>query len=419
MDALQIAALLIFTVGYAGIAMEHRFRTHKSAVALSLAGVLWLLAVLKNDHGHDSLKHAIEIAGGEVFGLIVFLLSAMALVEVLLHFKLFDLVQARIAKLGLNARSQFLLMIALTFFISAILDNLTVTIIMIQIASRFYKGNALVPVAAGIVVAANAGGAWSPIGDVTTIMLWLEDKFSATDIIAQTFVPAAVLCAVTTYFISKHVPANKIQHPKAEKIVMRTSHKVIVGTALASFSLPILMNLIGLPPYMGLMLGLGVVWLLIEVFQHPQIQKIDEETKLESMLARTDIASIKFFIGVLLAVSALGYLGVLGHMSSAIFGDAPSFARIFIGNSSLGLMSALVDNVPLTAIAIDLIKSTDPAVWTMLALAVGTGGSALIIGSASGVVAMGMVKELNFANYLKIATVPVLLGYVADRKSVV
>lgn len=412
MTSLQIIASLIFVAGYAAITLEHRLRTHKSGVGLALAGVLWLLVAISGI-GKDALGHAAEVAGAEVFSLVAFLLAAMTLVEVLIHFKLFDVVQYRLTKMGFDARKQFLLMAVLTFFLSALLDNLTVTIIMIQIARRFYTGRMLVPVAAGIVVAANAGGAWSPIGDVTTIMLWLNEKFGAFDVILQVFIPALVLALVTVFLISRKIQPEKLDVKADKPVRLRKSSKLIIGTALASFTLPVVMNVIGLPPYVGLLLGLGVVWLFIEVFQHPKFAKLDEETKVEEMLSKTDLASIKFFIGILLAVSALSTLGVLEHVSDLVYGSDPSFGRLIGGNSAMGLLSAIVDNVPLTAIAIDVIKTPDVTVWTMLALAVGTGGSALVIGSAAGVVAMGMVKELNFGNYLKTATIPVLIGYAA------
>lgn len=412
MTTLQIVALALFVFGYAAITLEHRWRTHKSGVGLALAGVLWLL-VATSGIERDHLSHAIEIAGAEVFGLIVFLLAAMTLVEVMLHFGFFDVLQEKLSKRGLDARKQFLLIAVLTFFLSALLDNLTVTIIMIQIARRFYKGELLYPVAAGIVVAANAGGAWSPIGDVTTIMLWLAEKFSAVDIITQAIIPAMVLAGVSVALIARHVPKEPLEKTELKRDGLTRVKKIIIGMAFASFTLPIGMNLIGLPPYMGLLLGLGLVWLMIEVSQHPQIAKLDGETRVEAMLSKTDLASIKFFIGILLAVSALATLGVLEHISTLAFGADPSFNRLIMGNSMLGLFSAIVDNVPLTAIAIDVIHVHDPAVWVMLALAVGTGGSALVIGSAAGVVAMGMVRGLNFGRYMKIATVPVLIGYVA------
>ncbi len=413
MNTVQIIAVALFVLGYAAITLEHRLRTHKSAVGLALAGVLWLIATRMPGRNSEELKHAIEVAGSEVFGLVVFLLAAMTLVEVLIHFRLFDAIQVRLSKYGLHARHQFLLLAVITFFLSAILDNLTVTIIMIQISRRFYKGSLMIPVTAGIVVAANAGGAWSPIGDVTTILLWIEEKFTATEIIKDGFLPSVALATVACGLIARHVKPKPLQIEQSARVSITGINRIVVGLALGSFMLPVVMNFIGLPPYLGLLLGLGAVWLVIEVFQHPSLKRIDEETKLEAMLSKTDISSIKFFIGVLLAVSALSYMGVLDIVSHELFGAEPSFGRLVAGISSLGLLSAIVDNVPLTALAIDLLKVQDPALWVFLAVMVGTGGSALIIGSASGVVAMGMVKEINFGNYMKIATIPVLLGYAA------
>lgn len=412
MTGLQIVALLLFVLGYVAITFEHRWRTHKSGVGLALAGVLWLIVAFSGmDKEH--ISHAVEAAGAEVFSLIVFLLAAMTLVEVMLHFGFFDVIQEKLTKRGLDARQQFILIAVLTFFLSALLDNLTVTIIMIQIARRFYKGELLYPVAAGIVVAANAGGAWSPVGDVTTILLWLAEKFTAPQVIAQAILPSMVLAAVSVGLISRRLPKMPIEKEPLVRDGLTRTKKLIITAAMASFLLPVGMNLVGLPPYMGLLLGLGVVWLMIEISQHPKVARLDTDTRVEALLSKTDLGSIKFFIGILLAVSALTTLGVLEHISSLAFGSDPSFNRLIIGNSALGLFSAIVDNVPLTAIAIDVIKVQDPAIWVMLALAVGTGGSALVIGSAAGVVAMGMVRGLNFGRYMRIATIPVLIGYVA------
>lgn len=407
-----IIALIIFITGYALITLEHKLNTNKSAVALSLGAILWILAaVTTNDKAE--ISHIITEAGAEIFQIVVFLLAAMTLVEILVHYRFFDVIRTKLAKLKLKDKKQFAVMGVITFFLSAVLDNLTVTIIMIQIARQFFSGKNLLIAAAGIVILANAGGAWSPIGDVTTIMLWLAHKFSATEIILQAFIPAAILGLVAGYFMYRQMEDKNTDYAVDKPTNFSKSEKFVIGTILLSFSFPLFMNFIGLPPYLGLLLGLGVVWAAVEYFKRRSDRETHLEASIEKLLQKTDISSLKFFIGILLAVSALHVFGILETVSHFIFGEHQELQRVVFGSAAIGLLSAIVDNVPLTALSIDLIKIEDPRIWTFLALAVGTGGSALAIGSVAGVVAMGMVKELTFGKYLKIATVPALLGYVA------
>ncbi len=406
-----IFAIIIFIFGYILITIEHKIGTHKSAISLALGASLWILAsfsVNKNE-----LSHAVHEAGTEVFGILAFLLSAMTLVEILIHYRFFDIIRIKLSSLKLNDRKQFLMMCLLTFFLSAILDNLTVTIVMIQIARRFFKEKNLLIAAAGIVVLANAGGAWSPIGDVTTIMLWLAHKFSALDIILKGFLPSAILGIISSLMLVRKMDDTSFEIREEMSIKLSKGEKIIIFFSIVSFSFPLFMNMLGLPPYMGLLLGLGFSWLLIEFIRTKSHKETHLEANIERLLQKTDIASLKFFVGILLSVSALQTLGVLEMVSHTIIGENPDFNRLVIGNSVLGLLSAIVDNVPLTALAIDIIKVNNPEIWVLTALTVGTGGSALVIGSVSGVVAMGMIKGLTFEKYLKIATLPAIVGYVA------
>lgn len=411
MNLLGILALVIFLGGYLLITLEHKLSTNKSAVALTLGAVLWILASLVVDA--NEVSHLLHEAAAEVFQIIAFLLAAMALVEILIHYRFFDIIKTKLAQLKLNDKKQFVIVGAITFFLSAILDNLTVTIVMVQIARQFFTGKNLLVVVGGIVILANAGGAWSPIGDVTTIMLWLADKFTALEIIRNTFVPSAVLGLVSGWLLFRQIADSKTDALVDKNIKLSRGEKTVITTALLSFSLPLIMNLIGLPPYLGLLLGLGLVWGLIEFAKYRSKTPTHLTANIETLLQRTDISSLQFFIGILLSVSALNAFGILERVSTFIFGPEQEAIRVVGGSIIIGLLSAIVDNVPLTALSIDLITIADPMMWTFLALTVGTGGSVLVIGSVSGVVAMGMVKELNFGNYLKIAALPALIGYLA------
>lgn len=411
MDLFSLIAISAFVVGYAAITLEHKFSTNKSAVALSLGVLLWILASMAVEK-HE-LSHQLHDAAAEVFQIIAFLLAAMALVEILTHYRFFDIIRTKLAQMKLNDRRQFMIMAILTFFLSAVLDNLTVTIVMIQIARQFFKGKNMLISAAGIVILANAGGAWSPIGDVTTIMLWLADKFTAVEIITHTFIPAAVLGLISGWMMMRQMDNSKTDAQVDANIKLTKGEKTVITTTLVSFSFPLIMNLAGLPPYLGLLLGLGMVWGLIEFAKYRSKTPTHLNANIEGLLQKTDISSLQFFIGILLAVSALNAFGILEKVSSFIFGAEQQALQVAVGSVIIGLLSAIVDNVPLTALSIDLIKIADPYMWTFLALTVGTGGSALVIGSVAGVVAMGMVKELTFGKYLKIATIPALVGYFA------
>lgn len=404
-------ALGIFLLGYIGITLEHRFPFHKSALALVTGVSVWIVASAAQSS--EIVESTLHNTAAEIFEIIAFLLCAMGLVEILVHYRFFDMIRIKLIKLNFDDHKQFIVISYLTFFLSAVLDNLTVTIVMTQIALRFFKNkhNLLVMVA-NIVIMANAGGAWSPIGDVTTIMIWLAQKFTATQIIMDGFIPAFVLGSVATYMLSKKVSKDSPDALEETSIRFLRGERIIIALAMASFLLPLAAHSIGLRPYQGLLLGLGLVWSAIEFLKTYSKAQTYLSTNIDSILQKVDISSLQFFIGILLAVSGLQALGVLNYLSMLILGEAQEPSRVIMGNIILGLLSSIVDNVPLTALAIDMITVHEPDLWVLLALAVGTGGSVLIIGSVSGVVAMGMVKELTFDKYLKIATLPALVAYI-------
>jgi len=412
---MALIASTIFVVGYILITLEHYWKINKSITATALAAVLWGLIALTNPDTH-AIEEALHIISAETFSLVVFLLAAMTLVEILVHYRFFDLLRAKLFSLGLKDGAQLILIGTLTFFLSAILDNLTTTIVMVQIARRFFKGHNLLVMAGMIVVAANAGGAFSPVGDVTTIMIWLAGKFSALDIILWAFLPSLAILLVSMLLFVKQLKKDSGDETPApsEQVVLSGSDKVVISMSFASFVLPPLAHLIGLPPFMGLLLGVGLVGLTIGWFSNNAKHRDSHMSmEIEKLLSKLDITSLLFFIGILFAVGALGFLGVLDFISASLFGEDPAMSRLVAGSILLGAFSAILDNIPLTAAAIDILQTTDPHLWILLAICVGTGGSMLVIGSAAGVVAMGMVKELSFTKYLKIAAIPAALGYIA------
>jgi Na+/H+ antiporter NhaD/arsenite permease-like protein len=413
MEWIAITAASFFGLGYLLITLEHKFNTHKSAIALTMAGVLWLLAAVFLNGQEEALEYALSHAGSEIFNLVAFLLAALALIEILVHYKFFDLIRAKLIKLKVGDKQQFLILIALTFMFSALLDNIAITIAMLQIAFRFFSGRNMVIAAAGIVVAANAGGAWSPVGDITTVLLWLAGKFTAIEIIQYAFLPSlALIIVVTAMLYRKLDDKNFLKREQNDTRKVTIGEKVVIGMALTSFTFPLLVSFIGLPPYMGLLLGLGLTWCTIEFIKHNKRRKSETHltADIEKLVQTVDISSIKYIMGILLSVLALSTIGVLQWLSHIVVGSDPTVGHLIATNIGLGLLSGVVDNASLVAIAINALPMTDPELWSLTALAAGNGGSLLVIASAAGVVAMGGFKKLTIGEYAKIATIPVAIG---------
>src|SRR3989338_9973002 len=249
---ITILSVTIFLLGYIAISQEHILKISKTSISLILAIVLWVLVVLGR---LENVGLALAESAGEIFSLVIFLLSAMTLVEILTHYGLFDFIYTQLIKLRLKDKAQLFIIALLTFIFSAFLNNITTTIVFIQIAGRFFSGKNLVKAAAAIVIATNAGGALSPIGDVTTTMLWLANKFTAQTIITQAFLPSLTVFWVSTLLIGKSITVDT--KDKIEKIVKPGKIEwLIISLCLLSFLLPLLMTVMYLPPYIGLLLGL-------------------------------------------------------------------------------------------------------------------------------------------------------------------
>jgi Na+/H+ antiporter NhaD/arsenite permease-like protein len=245
-------------------------------------------------------------------------------------------------------------------------------------------------------------------------MLWFAQKFSALQVIGYGFLPSLALAVVTAAWLLHGIRSRELLQPEAEVTVhMSRSDRAIILATMGSFLLPLFASSIKLPPYLGLLAGLGVVWLLIDVAKQARPQPSHLDAHIKHFLQKTDMESIQFFLGILLAVGALHALGLLDVFTEALLGHVPSASRLIAAFTGLGLASAVIDNVPLTAAAISSLEGIDEVFWVLLALTVGTGGSLLVIGSAAGVVAMGMMERLTFAKYLRIATLPALAGFIA------
>jgi len=407
-----ILASVVFAVGYLAIALEHNTHVNKAPITLVMAGILWFIASLVNP---TEISHALTEAGSEIFGITIFLLAAMSLVEILIHYRIFDVIRAKMLSYNITQAQQFVILGAVAFFLSAIVDNLTATIIAVQIARKFFWGRNLLVMMVAIVILANAGGAFSPIGDITTIMLWIAGKFGALEIITRAFLPSLALALVAGFMLKRKIVSEAhIEGADTAPVdvePMTRSEKLITVTALVSFFFPILAKSVHLPPVVGILFGLGVTWILVEVLKHISPVRTHLTASIENLVQKTDIASIKFFVGILLSVAALHTLGVLNYISTFVYGEVQTTSSIIVGNVAMGMISSVLDNIPLTAIVITILETANTDLWILLAIAVGTGGSLLSVGSAAGVVAMGMNKDLTFMEYVKIGFIPALVSF--------
>lgn len=403
---------------YIGITLEHLHGIQKEPISLIGGILLWIVVVVLADM--PDIEHDLETAGAEIIEIILFLMAAMTLVEFLDQKGFFELIRVELQRRSFGDRIQFVVLSLVTFFLSAALDNLTTALVMLTIAERFFRGENRIIVSAAIVPNANAGGAWSPIGDVTTIMLWVAGAFTAGQIVSQAFLPSLAHAVVVTVLLLRHI----VDDPTPDSIedlpiTFTRKDKILMAVALSCFSLPLIFTQIGLHAYMGLIFGLGIVWLLNQLLSPRTNYNGDHltamEHDIEELIRKIDHRSLIFFAGILLGVKALGTLGVLEEMSQVLLGgDEPGEQRVVIFTYLLGPLSAVVDNVPLTALAIDILPLETSWQGSRLALAVGTGGSLLLIGSVAGVVAMGKVAGLTSGRYFRIATLPVAMGFMAQ-----
>lgn len=409
--------LAIFVVGYAAIAFESSIKKNKSATALITGVLCWVAYMYFSPDKVEVDKQLIEHLG-DIASVLFFLLGAMTIIELIDAHDGFDVI-TKIIKVT-KKRSLIWLVGFITFFLSAILDNLTTTIVMVSLLRKLVPDSKDRMLFVGIVIiAANAGGAWSPIGDVTTTMLWIEGQISAVSIIEELFLPSLVCLIVplifVTYQLKGSVKRIEVETVKIERFYTVLHQRVmLIGGILVLIFVPIFKIYTHLPPFMGMMLGLGVLWIVNELMHgHEDVVDEKQHLTLVSALKNIDISSILFFLGILLAVSALELSGILNLLAEWLNNTIGNLSAIVM---SIGIMSSLIDNVPMVAAAqgmYDLVQyPMDHFIWSFLAYTAGTGGSILVIGSAAGVAAMGMEK-INFFWYVKHVSWLALLGFFA------
>jgi Na+/H+ antiporter NhaD/arsenite permease-like protein len=408
--------VIIFIVGYTAIALEHPLKINKAATALITGVLCWTIFAIFTTDKH-SPSHLLTENLGEVAGILFFLLGAMTIVELIDAHDGFEVITSRIRT---TSKKKLVWIVGfITFFLSAVLDNLTTTIVLVSLLRIIVPDRKDRLLFAGLVIiAANAGGAWSPIGDVTTTMLWIGGQITAESIIIQTFLPSLVCFLIPAFIISRQVKGNtdRVKEVVKDKITTSTSRERNTVFWLGIGSLlfvPVFKTVTHLPPYMGVLLGLGVMWVITEMIHS---EKDEAEKGLYSVnhaLRKIDTPSILFFLGILLSIAALQATGVLTNLAIAMNNTIGNIKIITI---SIGLLSAVVDNVPLVAAAQGMYGldqyPTGHFFWEFLAYCAGTGGSCLIIGSAAGVAAMGLEK-IEFFWYMKKIGWLALIGYLA------
>lgn len=458
---MESVIIVVFIIGYLAITLEHNLKLDKLIPALVMMAVCWALVALGIDsfsnwfdsanHGlvegfaskaHEAKMHLVEETLlhhlGKTAEILVFLLGAMTIVEIIDYFDGFATIKGFVTFKG---KKKLLWMFSiLAFFLSAIIDNLTATIVLISILQKIVKSREdRIWFAGLIIIAANAGGAFSPIGDVTTTMLWIGDKVSTGMLFTYLFIPS-LLCMVVPTFIATFLPAfkgdinfdeNEVEKPKSQ----HSATMLYLGLGAILF-VPVFKTVTHLPPYVGMMLSLGIVATFAEIYSRTKFSLTDFDTEASDLnahhspvhasLSKIEMPSILFFLGILMAVAALESLGILFNFADSLKQGVPLIGSELAGTKVsdlvvllLGVGSAVIDNVPLVAASLGMFsESLDNPLWHFIAFSAGTGGSMLVIGSAAGVVAMGMEK-LDFFWYLKKISWLALIGFLVGSAAFV
>ena len=442
--AMLILILIIFAIGYVAIALEHKIGVNKAAIALLIGTVCWAMYIthLPDLLPSDAIPEWFQIAAaeeagediplhyavdaqhlhqtGEIASILFFLMGAMTIVELIDAHEGFSLVTDRIQ---FRSKRKLLWCIGLlTFFLSAVLDNLTSTIVMVSLLKKLVRNRDDRLLFIGLVViAANAGGAWTVIGDVTTTMLWIKHKIGPVAVMHELFL-GSVVCLIVPLLGFSWKLSGELEKAPVETLEpendIRPWHQwlfLILGLASLLF-VPVFKTLTHLPPYMGMMLSLSVLWVISELVGRSFDDQTKSQTGVLSVLKRVDMSSVLFFLGILLAVGALSATGFLRTAAGVLDSLLPNEDVVAI---VIGLLSSVVDNVPLVAAGIDMFdQPLNDEFWMLLAYCAGTGGSCLIIGSAAGVAAMGLEK-IDFLWYARNVMPWAVLGYLAGAAVVI
>ena len=420
--------IAIFFIGYLCITTEHQIKVDKTISALAMAVICWtILKVFNLDvlevlngvlvpvdiaNNSNAIDEALRHHLAETSEILFFLIGAMTIVEIIDMHRGFEIIKRMIRT---RSKVKLLWIIGvIAFFLSAIIDNLTTTIILITIIRKLIPDQKeRIWYASMIVIAANAGGAWSPIGDVTTTMLWVKNKVSAAKLVEYVLIPA-IVCLIVPLLVASFLPVfkGKIDTSNSEEsVTYKSSMPVLVIGFISIIFVPIFKSITHLPPYIGMLFSLATMWFISEKFKPiRELSSTDKDKfSIHRAMSRIEFSSILFFLGILLAVASLQTIGTLFNFAQTLNETIPSTNIVIL---LLGFASAIIDNVPLVAASMGMFQEPmDSGIWHYIAYAAGTGGSLLIIGSAAGVVAMGMEK-INFFWYVKNILWIALLGFV-------
>ncbi len=430
MSTITVLIVTLFVVGYLCIALESFTRINKAAIALLMCVGCWTLFVLAPgayypDVPADGLMHhiaeVIEHHLGDAGGTLFFLMGAMTIVEIVDYNGGFNFVRDT---LQTSSKRKLLWRVAfITFFLSAILDNLTTSIVMIMVLRKLVQNHEERMIyAALVIIAANSGGAFSPIGDVTTIMLWIKGVITAQGVITEIFIPSLVSMVIPA-LIMQYMLKGKFDEEQTQQMAVvtqftKTQRTIIFWLGVGGLCfVPVFKTLTHLPPFMGILLVLGVLWTVTEIFHYHTDEDDTMAKRVSDLLSKIDLATIMFFLGILMAVAVLQEIGVLAALGEGL--NTAFSGNYYLINGIIGILSSIVDNVPLVAgcmgmypVAETGAMAVDGIFWQLLAYCAGVGGSMLIIGSAAGVVVMGLEK-ITFGWYLKRITWVVFVGYLA------
>ena len=430
MATLTILIVTLFVIGYLCIALESLTRINKAAIALLMCVGCWTLLMMGPGayypevaegsvmhHIAEVIEHHLGDAGGTLF----FLMGAMTIVEIVDSNGGFNFVRDTIKT---RSKRKLLWRVAfITFFLSAILDNLTTSIVMIMVLRKLVQSREERMIyAALVIISANSGGAFSPIGDVTTIMLWIKGVITTQGVLTEIFIPSLISMVIPA-FIMQYMLEGKFDKqqnlPKAEvSHFTQTQRNIIFWLGVGGLCfVPVFKTLTHLPPFMGILLVLGVLWTVTEIFHYNTSEDDTMAKRVSDLLSRIDLSTIMFFLGILMAVAVLQEVGVLTALGEGL--NEAFAGNYYLINGIIGVLSSIVDNVPLVAgcmgmypVSADGAMAVDGIFWQLLAYCAGVGGSMLIIGSAAGVVVMGLEK-ITFGWYMKKITWIAFVGYLA------
>lgn len=404
--------LLVFGLGYLAIIFEYYIKVNKTAVALLIAVLCWAIYfAFSLTPVSDDLKELGRHVN-DVSQIIFFLMGAMTLVELIDSHKGFKIVTDVIRT---ASRKKMLWIVSFTaFFLSSVLDNLTTTILMVSLLRKMIPTrNERFLLSCIVVVSANAGGAWTPIGDVTTTMLWINGQLSTLKVVQALFFPSIVSLLIPLFFYSFRQKGEYSQ-PVTEQfdVIPEPGARLVFYLGIgALIFVPIFKALTGLPPFMGMLIGLAMLWLVTDLLHHKYEHR--QHLRVPTVLTKIDTSGVLFFLGILLCINSLEAAGILNYLAGWLARNIEN--EVFIA-TLIGIFSAVIDNVPLVAGTIGMYPLSefpiDSQLWHMIAYAAGTGGSLLLIGSSAGVALMGLEK-IDFFAYMRKMSIPVLIGYLA------